>query len=75
MGARIFRGVFLLPAFLLAVIFSVTPASAEGGGLIGTKTMNFSLPSQQGRLISYGDHYYGRHNLVVTFFPAAFTPV
>lgn len=43
--------------------------------LVGTPTINFSLASTHDRLISYGQEYYGKHNLVITFFPAAFTPV
>jgi len=75
MGRTLSRGILLLPVLLLAVTFSAMAAAGDGSGLIGSKTVNFSLPSQQGRLVSYGDRYYGRHHLVVTFFPAAFTPV
>jgi hypothetical protein len=35
----------------------------------------FTLPSSQGRLVDYAKDYYGKHHLVMTFFPAAFTPV
>jgi len=43
--------------------------------LVGTETLLFSLPSTHDRLISYVSDYYGKHNLIITFFPAAFTPV
>jgi peroxiredoxin len=43
--------------------------------LIGKDTLNFSLPSTQDRLINYAEEYYGKHHLIITFFPAAFTPV
>jgi hypothetical protein len=43
--------------------------------LIGRDTLNFTLPSTQDRTINYADEYYGKHHLIITFFPAAFTPV
>lgn len=43
--------------------------------LVGTETLNFYLPSTEERLIHYGDEFYGKHYLIITFFPAAFTPV
>jgi hypothetical protein len=43
--------------------------------LIGRDTLNFTLPSTQDRTINYADEYYGKHRLIITFFPAAFTPV
>ncbi|MCP3175614.1 MAG: hypothetical protein AB7F21_01270 [Desulfuromonadales bacterium] len=35
----------------------------------------FSLASSQDRLFSYDRDFYGKHHLILTFFPAAFTPV
>ena len=43
--------------------------------LIGRETLNFTLPSTHDRTINYADEYYGKHHLIITFFPAAFTPV
>jgi hypothetical protein len=43
--------------------------------LIGRDTLNFTLPSTQDRTLNYADEYYGKHHLIITFFPAAFTPV
>ena len=43
--------------------------------LIGRETLNFTLPSTQDRTLNYADEYYGKHHLIITFFPAAFTPV
>jgi len=68
----------LITAILLvAAMGPVTRAGAQESTptLIGTPTINFSLASTQDRLITYGQEYYGKHNLVITFFPAAFTPV
>jgi hypothetical protein len=43
--------------------------------LIGRETLNFTLPSTHDRTINYSDEYYGKHHLIITFFPAAYTPV
>lgn len=43
--------------------------------LIGRETPNFTLPSTEDRSIHYGDEYYGKYHLIITFFPAAFTPI
>jgi hypothetical protein len=57
-------------------IFTGGAVAAEGGAsLTGSQTTNFSLSSDQSRLVSYGQDYYGKHHLIITFFPAAFTPV
>ncbi|MGZ6224287.1 MAG: hypothetical protein ACXWMH_02115 [Syntrophales bacterium] len=50
-------------------------AGIEPSKLIGKDTWNFNLASSHDRLINYGDEYYGRTYLIMTFFPAAFTPV
>ena len=76
MLARAGKG--LITALLIAA--AMGPVSRAGAqeitsALIGTPTINFSLASTQDRLITYGQEYYGKHNLVITFFPAAFTPV
>jgi peroxiredoxin len=43
--------------------------------LVEEETPYFSLPSTYDRLISYLNEYYGKHHLIITFFPAAFTPI
>ena len=43
--------------------------------LVGQETLNFTLPSTQDRLINYAEEYYGEYYLIITFFPAAFTPI
>jgi len=42
---------------------------------IGRDAPWFTLPSSQGRLVDYAKDYLGKHHLVMTFFPAAFTPI
>jgi hypothetical protein len=76
MRIKAFYGWVFLPWLLL---FSLLPLSnveaAKKVELIGRETLNFTLPSTQDRLINYADEYYGKHYLIITFFPAAFTPV
>ena len=43
--------------------------------LVGKETLNFTLPSTHDRTVNYADEYYGKHHLVITFFPAAYTPI
>ncbi len=68
------RWIYLLPLFLILLPLSGVEAK-EKAELVGQETTNFSLPSTQDRLISYCDEYYGKYNLIITFFPAAFTPI
>ncbi|MCX5909175.1 MAG: hypothetical protein NTY64_18895 [Deltaproteobacteria bacterium] len=42
---------------------------------VGDEAPAFALPSSQDQLVDYYKDYYGKHHLVMTFFPAAFTPV
>jgi hypothetical protein len=42
---------------------------------VGEEAPSFVLPSSQDRLVDYYADYYGKYHLVMTFFPAAFTPV
>jgi hypothetical protein len=55
--------------------FPLSSFAAEANTLIGQETLFFSLSSSQDRLISYLSEYYGKYNLIITFFPAAFTPI
>ena len=41
---------------------------------LGDEASGFTLPSSPNRLVDYYKDYYGKHHLVITFFPAAFTP-
>jgi amino acid permease len=60
--------------FLFLFLFSNAKA-AKRVELIGRETLNFTLPSTHDRLINYAEEYYGKHHLIITFFPAAYTPV
>jgi len=75
MKKRVFLGsIDLLLIFLIFLPLSGVHAK-DKLELVGRETLNFTLPSTQNRLINYADEYYGRYHLIITFFPAAFTPV
>jgi len=63
---------FFVPLFFLPL--SMTEAQKKVD-LVGKETLYFTLPSTQDRIINYADEYYGKHHLIITFFPAAYTPV
>jgi hypothetical protein len=65
---------FVLSVVLLLLPFSNLGAKVEKS-LIGEEVPYFTLPSTHDRVINYVSEYYGKHHLVMTFFPAAFTPV
>ena len=63
--------------FLSLLVLLLLPPSSYGAKepqLIGSDAPNFSLPSSQDKLVNYADDYYGKYHLIITFFPAAFTP-
>jgi len=68
------RSIDLLLIFLILLPLS-SAAAKNKPELVGRETLNFTLPSTQDRLINYADEYYGKYHLIITFFPAAFTPV
>jgi hypothetical protein len=61
--------------FVFCLSANAVADTKEIPSLIGKETWNFNLTSTQDRLINYGDDYYGKSYLIMTFFPAAFTPV
>jgi hypothetical protein len=69
-----FLGLGLLLFALLLLTFSNAEAQKQSL-LIGRDTLNFTLPSTHDRVINYAEEYYGKHHLIITFFPAAYTPV
>lgn len=75
MRKKTFQGwIVLLFIFLILPPLSSVDAKKQLE-LVGRETLNFTLPSTQDRLINYADEYYGKYHLIITFFPAAFTPV
>ena len=73
-GKTFSRWLWLFPVLLLLVPVSGFGAKQEKS-LVGEEVLYFSLPSTHDRLISYLNEYYGKYNLIMTFFPAAFTPI
>ena len=61
--------------FILCWSADAIADTKEASTFIGKETWNFNLASSLDRLINYGDDYYGKSHLIMTFFPAAFTPV
>lgn len=69
-------GMWLCSVFLLLFLFAPPQVLAKKKvEIVGREILNFTLPSSQDRLITYADEYYGKYFLVMTFFPAAFTPI
>jgi hypothetical protein len=70
----LYRWIFL-PLLFLSLLLLANAEAKKRVELVGKETLNFTLPSTQDRLINYGDEYYGKYHLIITFFPAAFTPI
>ena len=75
MRLKVSYGWLFLALLLLFFPYHSNVEAAKEAELIGREALNFSLPSTQDRLINYADEYYGKYHLIITFFPAAFTPV
>jgi hypothetical protein len=58
----------------LLIPFSNAKAK-DAASLIGEDAWFFTLPSTEDRAANYLNDYYGKYHLIMTFFPAAFTPV
>jgi hypothetical protein len=73
------RKTFLKWLWLFLVLLLLVPISGftakKEKSLVGEETLYFSLPSTHDRMISYLSECYGKYNLIITFFPAAFTPL
>jgi hypothetical protein len=67
----------VFPLAVLGISFFLVWAlgNARAELKIGGEAPGFTLPSSQDRLVDYYKDYYGKHHLIITFFPAAFTPV
>jgi hypothetical protein len=63
---------------LVLFVLCLTPPALQAAGqdtLVGKQIINFTLTSTEDRAINYGSEYYDKAFLIVTFFPAAYTPV
>ncbi len=50
-------------------------AAFKADSLLNKQTLNFNLSSTEDRPIGYHQDYLGKYHLIMTFFPAAFTPI
>jgi len=67
---------WLYLALLVLLLLPLSNVEAqERVELVGKETLNFTLPSTLDRVINYANEYYGRYHLIITFFPAAYTPI
>jgi len=70
------KTVVVLATFVCIVMtMSNAQAAFKVESLLDKQTLNFYLSSTEDRLVGYNQDYYGKHHLIVTFFPAAFTPI
>jgi hypothetical protein len=59
----------------IPLLFFFASGNAWAQLKVGDEAPSFTLPSSQDKLVDYYKDYYGKHHLIITFFPAAFTPV
>ena len=69
----------ILPALMACLLFAppigAAQERADMSKRLGDRAPIFQVATSQGTLVDYDKDYYGRHHLVMTFVPAAFTPV
>lgn len=70
-------GLLLVTILLLAAVGSAVADQPRSDltKQVGESTPLFAVATSQGTLADYNRDYYGQHHLVLTFFPAAFTPI
>ncbi|MDY0268346.1 hypothetical protein [Trichloromonas sp.] len=70
------RSLFSL-LLLCCLVLACAPVSQQDVMLksVGDRAPIFSAATSQGKLFNYDLEYYGKHHLVMTFFPAAYTPI
>ena len=69
------KTVFKSVAISILLLLAFTIGNAWAQLKVGDEAPSFTLPTSQGKLADYYKDYYGKHHLIMTFFPAAFTPV
>jgi len=70
------KTVLVLATFVCIVMtMSNAQAAFKVESLLDKQTLNFYLTSTDDRLVGYNQDYYCMYHLIVTFFPAAFTPI
>ncbi len=74
MRRKTFVGFLSLFLFVLLWVPLSGASERTAQDLVGEETLLFTLPSTLDRTVSYLNDYYGKYHLIMTFFPAAFTP-
>ena len=74
MRRKTFAGFLCLFLFVLLLVPLSQASARTAEELVGEETLFFTLPSTLDRTINYLNDYYGKYHLIITFFPAAFTP-
>ena len=69
------KTMLVLAMMSIPILLFLATGSAWAQVKVGDEAPSFILPSSQDRLVDYYKDYYGKHHLIMTFFPAAFTPV
>ena len=67
----------VLKSIAMSILLFLTLATENAWAQVkvGDEAPSFTLASSQDRLVDYYKDYYGKYHLIMTFFPAAFTPV
>ena len=61
--------------FVILLLLPISSlAATKEKSLVGEEAPIFTLPSTLDQTITYLNEYYGKYHLIMTFFPAAFTP-
>jgi hypothetical protein len=69
------RRIWALTLAVIALVLLSTLGNGWAQLKVGDEAPSFMLPSSQDKLVDYYRDYYGKHHLIITFYPAAFTPV
>lgn len=72
---KIFGIVFLFLPLLTPTASWAAKEASSMAKRVGDRAPIFSVATSLGTLADYDRDYYGKHHLVLTFVPAAFTPV
>ncbi len=62
-------------ALMTSPALAGTALAADRADMLGGRGPLFSVATSQDALAVYVRDYYGKHHLVLTFIPAAFTPI
>jgi len=69
------KTILVLAMVSIPILLFLAAGNAWAQLKVGDEAPSFTLPTSQGKLADYYKDYYGKHHLIMTFFPAAFTPV